>query len=61
MHDCLSLHGYSLRVRSSAAIWQQLHCHLVYNLFGGGGSWYLEGHRASNWFGYLNPSDECSW
>ena len=61
MHDCLGLHGYSLTVRSWTAIWQQLHCHLVYNMLGGGGSWDLEGHRASNWFGYLNPADECSW
>ena len=61
MHACLNRHGLNVTVRSWSAIWQQLHCHIVYQLLGGGGSWDLEGHRPSNWSGYLNPFRRCSW
>ena len=61
MHLCLNRHGLNVTVRSWSAMWQQIHCHIVYQLIGGGGSWDLEGHRSSNWSGYLWPGDRCSW
>ena len=61
MHLCLDRHDLDVTVRSWNGIWQQIHCHIVYQLFGGGGSWDLEGHRSSNWSGYLLPWNRCSW
>ena len=61
MHLCLNRHNLSVTVRSWSAMWQQIHCHIVYQLIGGGGSWDLEGHRSSNWSGYLWPGHWCSW
>ena len=59
MNDCLDDHGFNPYIRSWDAIWQQLHCHVVYQI-GGGATWDLEGHRASNWAGYLSPLNRCS-
>ncbi|WP_419945534.1 hypothetical protein [Candidatus Poriferisodalis sp.] len=58
---CLNSHNLSVTVNSWTAIWQQLHCHIVYQLLGGGGSWDLEGHRDTNWGGYLLPWNRCGW
>ncbi len=62
MHNCLDLHSLQVTVKSWAAIWQQLHCHIVYQIVGGGGSWDLEGHRRSTWR-YLLPQwiGFCNW
>lgn len=60
MHRCLDLHNLRVTVRNWNAIWQQLHCHIVYQIGGGGGSWDLEGHRRSTWR-YLNPFSRCAW
>lgn len=60
MHDCLDDHSFDPYVRSWDAIWQQLHCHIVYQLVGGGSTWDLEGYRTSNWAGYLAPWNGCS-
>ena len=61
MHLCLDRHDLDVTVRSWNDIWQQIHCHIVYQLISGGGSWDLEGHRSSNWSGYLLPWNYCSW
>ena len=61
MHNCLDLHDLDVTVRNWNAIWQQLHCHIVYQLVGGGGSWDLEGHRRSNWGRYLTSWPLCNW
>ena len=61
MHLCLDRHDLDVTVRSWNGIWQQIHCHIVYQLIGGGGSWDLEGHRSSNWSGYLLWWNKCSW
>ncbi|MCY3892539.1 MAG: hypothetical protein OXF65_04490 [Acidimicrobiaceae bacterium] len=61
MHKCLDLHNLRVTVKSWSAIWQQLHCHIVYQIVGGGGSWDLEGHRRSNWRRYLTSWPPCSW
>ncbi len=61
MHLCLNRHNLSVTVRSWSAMWQQIHCHIVFQILGGGGSWDLEGHRSSNWSGYLRPGHWCSW
>ena len=60
VHDCLDMLGYEVNVRSWSAIWQQLHCHLVFKLFGGGASWDLEGNRASDRWGYLFDFPPCN-
>ena len=60
MHQCLNRHGLEANVRSWTGIWQQIHCHIVFQLIGGGGSWDLEGHRRGS-IGYLNPFRGCSW
>ena len=59
MHDCLDDNGFDPYVLDWDAIWQQLHCHIVYQI-GGGATWDLEGYRQSNWIGYLSPLNECS-
>ncbi len=61
MHNCLDLHDLRVTVRSWTAIWQQLHCHIVYQIVGGGGSWDREGHRCNNWARYLTSWPPCSW
>ena len=63
IRDCLEEEDLldDTNVRSWTGIWQQLHCHIVYNLLGGGSTWDLEGFRPSNWVGYLNPTEECNW
>ncbi|WP_419864836.1 hypothetical protein [Candidatus Poriferisodalis sp.] len=58
--SCLRSHSLTVSVRSWTAIWQQIHCHIVYQLVGGGGSWDLEGHRSAN-LGYLRPWKRCAW
>ena len=58
MHDCLDDHSFDPDVRSWNAIWQQLHCHVYYQI-GAGATWDLEGHRQSDWSGYLNPLNRC--
>ena len=59
MLDCLDDNDFDPDVLSWDAIWQQLHCHIVYQI-GGGATWDLEGYRQSNWVGYLNLANECS-
>lgn len=59
MLNCIDDHGWDVQVRSWDAIWQQLHCHIFYQL-AGGPSWDLEGYRISNWLGYLSPANFCS-
>ena len=59
MHDCLDDHSFDPDVRDWDAIWQQLHCHVFYQI-GGGATWDLEGHRQSNWVGYLSLHNRCS-
>ena len=61
MHSCLGSHGLRVTVKNWNAIWQQIHCHIVYQIVGGGGSWDLEGHRSNNWRGYLLPWNRCAW
>lgn len=61
MHSCLDRHSLRVTVKSWPAIWQQLHCHIVYQIVGGGGSWDLEGHRRSNWRSYLGFWNKCAW
>ena len=61
MQDCLDLHDWDVDVYSWSAMWQQLHCHLVFSLIGGGGSWDLEGHRHSHWATYLARLPLCNW
>ncbi len=61
MHNCLDKHNLQVTVRNWNAIWQQLHCHIVFQIGGGGGSWDLEGHRRSNWGRYLLNWPPCSW
>lgn len=58
--SCLRNHSLTVTVRSWTAIWQQIHCHIVYQLVGGGGSWDLEGHRSAS-AGYLRPWKRCAW
>ncbi len=62
MHNCLDLHNLKVTVKDWDGIWQQIHCHIVYQIVGGGGSWDLEGHRRSTWR-YLLPQwlRACSW
>ena len=59
MHDCLDDHGFDPDVRDWDAIWQKLHCHVYYQV-GGGATWDLEGHRRSNWVGYLGLHNGCN-
>ena len=58
MLDCLDDHNFDPYVQNWDAIWQQLHCHVVYQI-DGGATWDLEGHRQSNWVGYLSPLNRC--
>ena len=62
MRKCLREHGWTVQWRSSSAMWQQIHCHIV-GRPGGGSTWDIEGHRKSNWWWYLTlaPFHKCNW